>query len=82
MLFKGDMEDTTSQGNTYRKTLTMAKHVIALTNNNLFMGFYVITPGKYLHLLFQPQRCTFTDADIGLKQEFPIGNSSNDPDFL
>ncbi len=44
-LFKGDSEDASSQGNTFCKTLTTAKRVIALANNNLFVGFYVITQG-------------------------------------
>ncbi len=46
------------------------------------MGFYVITPGKCLRPLFQPQRCTFTDANTGIEQEFLLGHSSNDPCFL
>ena len=81
-LFKGDSKDASSQGNTFRKTLTTAKRVIMLANNNLFVGFYVITPGKRLHLLFQPQRCTFTNANTGIEQEFLLGHSSNDPCFL
>ena len=81
-LFKGDSEDASSQGNTFRKTLTTAKRVIALANNNLFAGFYVITPGKRLRPILQPQRCTFTDANTGIEQEFLLGHSSNDPSFL
>ena len=81
-LFKGDSEDASSQGNTFHKTLTTAKRVIALANNNLFAGFYIITPSKRLHPLFQPQRCTFTNANTGIKQEFLLGHSSNDPCFL
>ncbi len=75
-LFKGDSKDAFSQGNTFRKTLTTAKRVIALANNNLFAGFYVITPGKRLRPLFQPQRCTFTNANTGIEQEFLIGDNS------
>ena len=81
-LYKGDSEDSASQGNTFRKSLTTAKRVIALANNNLFAGFYVITPGKRLRPILQPQRCTFTDANTGIEQEFLLGHSSNDPSFL
>ncbi len=82
MPFKGNSEDASSQGSTFCKMLTTAKRIITLANNNLFAGFYIITPGKCLHLLFQPPCCTFTDANTGIKQEFLLGHSSNDPCFL
>ena len=58
------------------------KRVIALTNNNLFAGFYVVTPHKRIRPIFQPQRCTLTDLDTGIEQEFLVGHGSNDPRFL
>ena len=64
------------------KTLTSTKQVIALANNNLVVADFVITPGRHLHPLFQPQHCSFTDADTGLEQEFLLSPSSNDPCFL
>ena len=81
-LFKSNTEDAVSQDNTFRKSLTTAKRIIALANNNLFAGFYVITLGRRIRPLFQPQRCTLTDADTGIEQEFLLGHSSNDPSFL
>ena len=81
-LFKSNTEDAVSQDNTFRKSLTTAKRIIALANNNLFAGFYVITLGRRIRPLFQPQRCTLSDADTGIEQEFLLGHSSNDPGFL
>jgi hypothetical protein len=58
------------------------KRVIALTSNNLFAGFYVVTPHKRVRPIFQPQRCTLTDPDTGIEQEFLVGHGSNDPRLL
>jgi hypothetical protein len=45
----------------FKKSLSTTKHVIVLTNNNLFEGFYIVTPNKCIHPIFQPQRCTLTN---------------------
>ena len=82
MLFKSYTNDAATQGIFFLKILTTAKCIIALANTSLFAGFYIITPGWCLHPLFQPQCCTFTNANIGLKQEFLLSYSSNNPCFL
>jgi hypothetical protein len=41
------------------------KRVIVLANNNLFAGYYIITPGKRILPIFQPQCCTLTNANTG-----------------
>jgi hypothetical protein len=58
------------------------KRITALANNNLFSGFYVITPNKQIRLIFQPHRCTLTDPDTLIKHEYLFGHTSNDPRFL
>jgi hypothetical protein len=51
-------------------------------SNSLFAGFYVVTPHKHVRPIFQPQRCTLTNPDTGIEQEFLVGHSNNDPWFL
>ena len=58
------------------------KRIIALANNNLFAGFYVVMPYKRIRPIFQPQRCTLTDPDTGAGLEYLIGHGSNDPRFM
>ena len=82
MLYKLSDENAAMLDTSSRKTLSTMKHVIALLNNNLFMWFYIITLHKYIHPIFQPQYCTITDPDTGLKHEFLLGHGSNDPWFL
>jgi hypothetical protein len=81
-LHKASSDDATMLDAIFMKSLSTTKRVIALTNNNLFAGFYVIMPHKCIHPIFQPQRCTLTDLDTGVKHEFLVGQSSNNPRFL
>jgi hypothetical protein len=46
MLYKTCNNDATAKGTSFWKTLLMAKHAVALANNNLFAAFYGITPRK------------------------------------
>jgi hypothetical protein len=39
-------------------------------------------PHKHVQPIFQPQHCTLTNPDTGVKQEFLVGHGSNDPRFL
>jgi hypothetical protein len=40
----------------FKKSLSTSKRIIALANNNLFAGFYVVRPNKHVRPIFQPQR--------------------------
>jgi len=51
-------------------------------NNNLFAGFYVVTPNKCVRPIFQPQRCTLTDPNTGDEHKFLVVHGSNNPRFL
>ncbi len=62
--------------------ISTTKRIIALTNNNLITGFYVVTPNKHIHPIFQPQCCTLTNPDTRAKLEYLIGHGSNDSRFL
>jgi hypothetical protein len=66
----------------FRGHLSTSIRIIALANNNLFAGFYVITPNKRVHPICQPRRCTLTDPNTGVQHEYLIGHGSNDPMFL
>jgi hypothetical protein len=81
-LHKASSDDTATLGAGFKKSLSITKHIIALANNNLFAGFYVVTPNKRIRSIFQPQRCTLTDPDTGAKLEYLIGHGSNDPRFM
>jgi len=82
MLHKASSDDAASLDTNFRKSLTATKRVIALTNNSLFTGFYVVTPHKRVRPIFQPQRCTLTNPDTRVEQEFLVGHGSNDRRFL
>ena len=43
MLYKQSSEDATLLDNSFRKSLFTTKCIIALANNNLFVGFYIVT---------------------------------------
>jgi hypothetical protein len=75
-------DDATSLSAGFRASLSTSKRIIALANNSLFVGFYVITPNKHVHPIFQPKRCTLTDPDTGVEHEYLLGHGSNDPRFL
>jgi hypothetical protein len=82
MLIKEETEDASSQGNTFRKTLTMAKRVIASANNT---PYYRVSchHSRQTPLPALPAHCCmFTDADTSIEQEFLLGHSINDPCFL
>jgi hypothetical protein len=81
-LHKANSADAASLDASFRKSLSTTKRVIALSNNSLFAGFYVVTPHKRIRPIFQPQRCTLTDPNTGVEQEFLVGHGSNDPRFL
>ena len=81
-LHKANSADAASLDASFRKSLSTTKRVIALSNNSLFAGFYVVTPHKRIRPIFQPQRCTLTDPNTGVEQEFLVGHGSNDPQFL
>jgi hypothetical protein len=81
-LHKGLSDDTTMFDTGFWGRLSTSKCITALTNNNLFAGFYVIMLNKHIRLIFQPQRCTLTDPDTGVKHRHLIGHGSNDPRFL
>ena len=81
-LYKTSSDDATTLDSSFKKSLSSSKRILALANNNLFAGFYVITPHKRIRPIFQPQRCTLTDADTGVELEYLVGHSSNDPRFL
>jgi hypothetical protein len=81
-LHKQSDDDSATLEASFQKTLSTTKQVIALANNNLFTRFYVVTPHRRIHPIFQPQRCTLTDPDTGLEHEFLLGHGSNDPRLL
>jgi hypothetical protein len=81
-LHKANSADAASLDASFRRSLFTTKCVIALSNNSLFAGFYVVTPHKRVRPIFQPQRCTLTNLDTGIEQEFLVGHGSNDPRFL
>ena len=81
-LLKACSDDATSLDTGFRTRLSTSKRITALANNNLFAGFYVITPNKRVRPIFQPQRCTLTDPDTGTENEYLLGHGSNDPRFL
>ena len=81
-LHKTGSEDATTLDSGFKKSLSTTKRILALANNNLFAGFYVITPHKRIRPIFQPQRCTLTDPDTGIELEYLVGHSSNDPRYL
>ncbi|KAL3803843.1 hypothetical protein HJC23_004005 [Cyclotella cryptica] len=81
-LHKPSSADAATLDSSFKKSLSNAKRILALANNNLFARFYVITPHKRIRPIFQPQRCTLTDPDAGIELEYLVGHSSNDPRFL
>ena len=81
-LHKTSSEDATALDSSFKKSLSNAKRILALANNNLFAGFYVIKPHQRIRPIFQPQCCTLTNPDTGIKLEYLVGHSSNDPRFL
>ena len=81
-LHKSVSEDAAALDTNFRGRLSTSKRITALANNNLFAGFYVITPNKRIRPIFQPQRCTLTAPDTGTEHEFLVGHGSNDPRFL
>ena len=81
-LHKACNDDATTLSSGFRKNLSTNKRILALANNSLFAGFYVITPNKRVRPIFQPQRCTLTDSDTGVEREYLLGHGSTDPRFL
>jgi hypothetical protein len=82
MLHKGCSDNATMLNTGFRGCLYTSKRIIMLANNNLFAGFYLIMPNKRIRPIFQPQHCTLTDTDTGVKHKYLIGHGSNDPRFL
>jgi hypothetical protein len=82
MLHKSSSDDAEALNAGFKKSLSTTKLIIALANNNLFVGFYVVTPNKRIRPIFQPQRCTLTDPDTGTELEYLVGHGSNDPRFM
>ena len=81
MLYKPSSKDETSLDASFLKSLSTTKCVIALANNNLFVGFYAVIPHKCIHPIFQPQHCTLTNPDTGIEQ-FLVWHGSNNPRFF
>jgi hypothetical protein len=46
MLYKTSNDDTAALNASFWKSLSTMKRVIALAKNNLFAGFYIVTPHK------------------------------------
>ena len=81
-LHKPNSTNAVTLNASFKKSLSTSKCIIALANNNLFVGFYIVTPYKRIQPIFQPQHCTLMDPNSGLGHEFLIGHGSNDPRFL
>jgi hypothetical protein len=81
-LHKGVSADATELDTNLRSRLSTSKRITALANNNVFAGFYVVTPNKCVRSIFQPQRCTLSDPDTGTEHVYLLGHGSNDPRFL
>ena len=82
LLHKASSDDAATLDAGFKKSLSTTKRIIALANNNLFAGFYVVMPNKRIRPIFQHQRCTLTDPNTGAELEYLIGHGSNDPRFM
>ncbi len=81
-LHKASSESATMLDSCLKKLLSTMKRIIALTNNNLFAGFYMVMPNKCIFPIFQPQRFTLTNPNTGVKLEYLISHGRKDPRFL
>jgi hypothetical protein len=59
-LHKGVSKDATMLEANFHSCLSTSKRITSLASNNLFAGFYMITPDKRVCPIFQSQCCMST----------------------
>ena len=54
------------------------KRFNTLCDNDLFAGFYIVSPTKRIKVLMQPHLCILPDPNMAEETSFLLGHSSND----